>query len=514
MKLYLLPHLGTYADIPEVLAYGPLSRALIAESEIAVIKLLSESQTHLQELNNLGQTPLHVSACWPKGLELIFHLAHEPALAKLEFTDRFHRTALDYARAIRNPHSVEELLRHGARLDLEDTFNIELLPTSLWSAQSSSVISILCYRLAQQRKGLCKLALEMLSLTEIGQFGLKPGQLVQDRADEIAQVINIRSNTFPGRYVPIQPGSVYHLSCMSALLVEALYQAGFDNTNTLFHGFSPLMTASLDCLNMRRGLTGTVDLVAWHLQHGGDLCTPIPPSAIWCGSAEMPIGNNFQVRHRVAYYIGVAVTNNPLATTISRDSFATISTVLSDQAVDSCRCYCSAFSIGGCTTACLFARGVLHGPWVHECLFLPQLPSRGREFSYLLKFMDQLLESGSKPVRKDRAESVAMLILRVFTFERLGMKHTCCMYVSDLHVGLSVTQRILKNSYRVLEVMDPDEILEIQDEDTELCERLDHLMDEFERKFFEIPTPFSQFVEDYWRPRMDEVDGPWSSFVA
>lgn len=71
---------------------------------------------------------------------------------------------------------------------------------------------------------------------------------------------------------------------------------------------------------------------------------------------------------------------------------------------------------------------------------------------------------------------------------------------------MSPTQAILQGKYKIIDILDPEEIAEIQEEDQHLAARLDGLVAEFNAKFMELGQPFSEFFLGYWWSRMDEVD--------
>lgn len=85
---------------------------------------------------------------------------------------------------------------------------------------------------------------------------------------------------------------------------------------------------------------------------------------------------------------------------------------------------------------------------------------------------------------------ISMIGLRYFTFEILGLKHTC------------------ESKYKWLT---NEEIEEIQDEDKEKLKTLEELMEQFELEFNELQhtedggNPFTSFLMATWAPRMEQV---------
>ncbi|KAK6218343.1 hypothetical protein QIS74_06223 [Colletotrichum tabaci] len=95
-------------------------------------------------------------------------------------------------------------------------------------------------------------------------------------------------------------------------------------------------------------------------------------------------------------------------------------------------------------------------------------------------------------------------MIRVCTFVKLGMRHTCCSY-------REFRGRIPRAEFHGpelcgLRVMEPAEVAEIQEEDKHTAELLEMLMAEFEARLQSHPEPVDQFVSDYWWRRMGQVE--------
>ena len=69
-----------------------------------------------------------------------------------------------------------------------------------------------------------------------------------------------------------------------------------------------------------------------------------------------------------------------------------------------------------------------------------------------------------------------------------------------------VTHSILAGKYKIVDIMDPDEVAEIQEEDQHLALRLETLVAEFTAMFDEQKVTFNDFFFGYWWQRMDEVE--------
>ncbi|KAJ5172896.1 hypothetical protein N7492_005489 [Penicillium capsulatum] len=74
-------------------------------------------------------------------------------------------------------------------------------------------------------------------------------------------------------------------------------------------------------------------------------------------------------------------------------------------------------------------------------------------------------------------------IIRMFTFDALGVEHACC-------VGENLESR------------DSSEVEEILEEEKPRLEVLEQLVAEFEAKYTELGLPILEFLEIHWHPRM------------
>jgi hypothetical protein len=84
-------------------------------------------------------------------------------------------------------------------------------------------------------------------------------------------------------------------------------------------------------------------------------------------------------------------------------------------------------------------------------------------------------------------------ILRGMTFNFLDLTHTCHETEWD------------EDSLTWRNILSEEEIHEIQSEERLMIEQLESLIVEFEAKFAELGGTLSSFLEEYWKPRMDEV---------
>lgn len=482
-----------------------LPRALIERKETEVLEVLSRSDAkrHFLTRGKIGETPLHVATSWPRGMELLLHLGEEIISTIIDAEDDNGSTALGYALKMNEPDCVKMLLDLSAEMDLENIQNIEK-----WEQgrEKWAIIPILTDALAERRRELLHFAIESIrQRPEIGELDIEEGALLQEDAFELVQTLLAFGIDVPKRFRGVQPGSVYHSAHMNVEMAESVFNSGFDHAAVDFMGFTPLMAVDLVALSRRHqaanllGLDpGALDLVGWFLSHGEDLETSLPTSSLTLGPGceETPQGP--RLAHRIASELGRCL-RWPLA--LSGDRCTTLlSEILTSPATDSCSCLCTQ---DGCSTASVFSRelwgSIRGGDATHG------QPALGQQSVRMI--MDLLTKRLSG---HPKARQFASSFFRVSTFERLGMSHTCCRFVENCGKyecpNSDVSMAILRGEYKLVEVMDPDDIAEIQEEDRYLGKLLGALVQEFDAKYEESGLPLGDFFRSYWCVRMDEVD--------
>lgn len=486
------------ADPISAMDQDELPRALIERKETKVLELLRSNgaNRHLSTRGKIGETPLHVAASWSRGMELLLHLGGEDVSAMIESVDDNGSTALDYALKLNEPDCVRMLLDASAEMNLEIMQNIEK-----WEQQreNHAIIPILTDCLAQRRRELLHLANESAHrIPNPEKFNMKEGILLQEDAYEVVQTLLASGISVPKRFRNVQPGSVYHSAHMNAEMAESLLSSGFDHTAVDFMGFTPLMTVDLVALTQRHEaahlLSGAAELVDWFLSHGEDPGALIPTGGLTGGAG---CGGQ-RLAHRVASELGRCL-RRPTALFGSRAT-PRVSEILTSPATDSCSCLCGR---GGCSAASVFSRemwgSIMAGGAWHW--------SQTLDWGTVRMITDALK---SRLDGHPGARQFALSFLRVSTFERLGMSHTCCRYVDNCGkyegAGNGVALAILKGEYKLVEVMDADDVSEIQEEDRYLAKLLETLVQEFDVKYEASGLPLGDFFHSYWRARMDEVE--------
>lgn len=451
----------------------------------------------LQERGPWDQTALHVSTFWPQGMQLILELAGESLENVIGMKDDDGKTALDYAVNLGEIDSVKMLVTAGnAEIDIEWPYNLFKLQDSRPSKETLDFFACI---LADRRRQLYRLAAPILGSENQQQqrtSSVNMDTIIQESAFRVIRQLEALGVDIPRIFHHVQPGSLYHsLYSPSVELLEALYQAGFSHTNVSYFGFHPLMTIMHQPLKTREFerlencdvTIALLEVVTWFVDHGADLGKPIPPIAIVGSPEHHDEARKFRMVHQLSEELG-----HFMGATLDGDVEERLASMLCEMVtspeVDPCNCFCSP---GGCTAISILARNSDDGYELRKI-----------EASYVVQDLD--------PDSEDTPRIVSRL-LRLMMFEKLGMSHTCCRYVHDSRYGFNRVEMILTGECRILDLKDPEEIAELQEEDEHLSVRLEELVSELDEQYRSLGKPFIEFLAEYVAPRMDEIDAEGES---
>ncbi|KAF5520111.1 hypothetical protein CGCA056_v008644 [Colletotrichum aenigma] len=184
--------------------YGELSSALIRRSEADVRRLLGQSSDYIYERGHQGQTPLHISAGWPQGLNILFELAGDLCRSIINTVESTGIAPINCAIHLHQTESIIILLKHGAAIDLEDTS--VYFPTNRdgeTDPQTKEVCDLLAATLANRRKELLQYALMQLAESDVVRFDLRDISMLQHNAFEVVETMKSK-----GIQLPVMCGSV------------------------------------------------------------------------------------------------------------------------------------------------------------------------------------------------------------------------------------------------------------------------------------------------------------------
>lgn len=384
---------------------------------------------------------------WPLGLDLIL---------KSSLSYGRNNGALEYA--IENSHdSVGLLLAAG-------------WPISSWSLRLAAclpdklgIFKMIVDALIKRRRFLYTLAREKLDVNEVALHND-----LDDFSGESMEIIyamlsnSVRRIDHTITIYAWECFSVYESIDCNYHAADILYEAGFTNLEKrrwLSRQNFPFYTELADYL----------DMCSWF--HGRDSLYPHPPE-----TSMLPI-------HYVASYVGLSLgycdSTQPLRewkTAVSRHATFLKTVLVDTEHHDSCSCACS---VGGCLPSTILiaeATGEALGLWSSH-----DAPAK----------LFDLLDSVTADELKEMHNILAPVVLRLFTFKKLQITHTC-----RYHFGEDETEG----------EVNLHDVPEVQAEERHLTDQLEELVFEFEDKYNELNVLLPEFLSGYWRERMDEVE--------
>ena len=308
-------------------------------------------------------------------------------------------------------------------------------------------------------------------------------------------------------------GTVYHIGGLTMRHVQILWDAGFHDIDEVDgYGLTPLMRCigqegdfGLDDL---RKYGDFWELVSWFIRKGADLHRvseytflrgklqhpPALDARLVKGLIKSRGVSSTTAMHYLASRLGCVIRDHTEwihceAQSLSSYARRIQGDVLSSSLPDSCSCACS---IRGCIPYTVFIKTYsptmrkghnqyqVLGKWLHKKTLLT---SRA-----LAKYLD-VDQPSLAWLRKE--------ILRSNTFDRLELRHTCCKLEEYWSHAFGFES--------LLGVYEDEEIIEMQEEQSEQLGKLEDLLVEFETQYNQCECTFDEFLGDYWMKRMDEV---------
>ncbi|KAL4879725.1 hypothetical protein BJY04DRAFT_192793 [Aspergillus karnatakaensis] len=334
--------------------------------------------------------------------------------------------------------------------------------------------------LAAQRNDLQALALQHLPQRIISHTGLSTSSLPDTNAFTIHKSLINHGVRVPFGLTGTER-SIYSATAANMAVSELLYNAGFTGlTQCGSSGNVPIVDLAWDACAWS-SVTRTAELIHWMVGKGADLYQPsvrgypaIYPIAEAFGPHlkrwdALNWDPTFMYRyHRQAD--GTQTRELCHSRHVSERNVAKVLTMLlTDNTQDDCVCACSQAD-GRCRPLTRLLKS-------SYCCSKPFTDSNPAQIATSQDFIYDLAGT-------DRDRRTISASLRFFTFEKLGLTHTC-------HGGA-----ILPGS---------EEVWEVREEESALIDLLEELVMEFEEKFDEFDVPLSEFIDDYWELRMDEV---------
>lgn len=433
-------------------------KAIIQESEEELREALASG--HASPNDTIGTlSPLEVAFGWPKGIQILLQSGENP---------HCHFPLLAIAEGVQNHASAALLLEAGCVIQMDDLVKNEQCN------DGGQRYSLLVYELASRRRRLCTLA----------QSSLPPDQMppLDGPATNICIALAAHGIEVPIelRFATDSQGSTAHYQTWLARMsrdfikiMDSIYEIGFHDVDLPNqYGITPLMAFSPSTAAAAPML---IKCVAWLMSKGAIVERRMPAS-----NAKVAHFLTSQVINIHFMEIGGELDN------FDRDyrNWTRGITELADAcffvspAQDCCICACSS---GGCTTLSVALRFIVleTSKWRSEI-----------QHDHLRKLILSL------SVWQDSWPDLSRAIVKILTFDALGLTHTCCTEIDQFEV---VWVPYLAQGGR-----DETEIGRILDDQYLLLKDFEELMKEMESKLDELDLPLEEFLDGYWYDRVIE----------
>ncbi|MCJ1251633.1 hypothetical protein MMC30_008868 [Trapelia coarctata] len=514
-------------DIAEAAGCNDVFLAVLAKSEHLLRQAIERSPHQVNEPNAIGQTALHLSIDWPKGMRILID-----ANAHVDAPDYRGYTPIFYA-AFRHAHVsmciLQEadcclsILSRQSRGPFHDVCpdnnllrfvtRLERSRLSFWGDPQESIedvkltVDMTISLLAKRLRSLEDLAVKFLPYPSIQELGIAPGRLLDSKSEKAIEMLERRKVLVPQalRVTELGGESVYHDDALNLRQAQLLWQNGFrkiDELNSL--GTSPLMCVRHSAI---KNLEEELELVGWFLSNGASL-HQLQQNAFRCKNWHTQLT---EVKSSISnvHYLGKRLGMHGLSTpdtlraepvqwshgslegcySLNVHSIHLVRDILTDTLRDSCQCACS---LSGCLALTQMLK--LSGHWMNmftsRHFHMSRFSNKSRAAlvnTYCAAFLLDI----------DRRPELAWFRFELFRFNiftELKLRHTCCQ------PALYKTNKTV-----IVELGDEEDRPEIRLEQEEQVSRMEELILEFENKYQEMGIPLIDFFEGYWRQKMAMV---------
>lgn len=425
------------------------------------MKVLTANPDGIAERNELGQSPLHLSAGWPSGIRILLEAA-----ADTNRRDKAGLLPISYACKYDCLESVQLLISADSPISeiFEDAVHC-----------GPRILSKVIVGLVDRRRRLEVMASKLPS--EIyDTIAPRERKIVDECAIRMYEAILGKGSQVAPSLQPGPSGTVYHTPGLTAELCARLYRAGFLDIDGLDHrGLTPMMALRWMWLSFTEGLDikEGLAITRWLIAKGAN--------PLYTTSNRSP-----PALHYVAWGIGrrargISRHIRSDATRTRRDLFTVLSSIhgephemlrylLNISAVDNCVCACSK---KGCTTLVMILKafsqfiGNSDYPWLWWS-------------EVRLAVIEWLLDAvkNDEPMNQHLND-----VMRFLTFQSLGLSHTCCRFQ---YKNLLITQPL-----------NNEEVEELRDEESFMLQELEDLLAEAWENWNGSSMAVMDFLEEY-----------------
>jgi ankyrin repeat protein len=454
---------------------GPLSLAVLRQSEQDVIRILRTKPSSIHELNRRKQSPLHLACRWPRGIQLLLDVGANYLVHQADVSGSL---PIAYSTQFDCLDAIQLLLNAGSAFSSPSwTQNweqvLDILPCE------KTIPSFLLSTFQERRRKLFELAKRTLPAEVWADLDVPTDRLLDERAAEIQRVLVDADIEIPKSIsIPQAHGTVYHGPIQSAKQADQLWDAGFRDIDSWDEfGRTPMMNS---------GTYFEMEYSQWLLHHGADLHREIRYIHDDNDDKRKAVAG-FTALHCVAYRLGLHLMQilppkAPPALRVVDEPSLTFEELLVKGGGwhDDCHCACSS---SGCTPFTTLLKAINHEN-IRSCRATSEKPSE------LRRLVVHHLESPGHPASSAPMWSkIVENVIRFETFETLQLSHTCCDF----------------QMYRAYRRYTPKDVREIHEDWEELLSKHEDLVSEFCHKFQELGSTLMSFLKGYWQTRMEEV---------
>ena len=438
------------------------ARILLQESEEELVTGLKSGSIDPHE-KVCGSSLLRLAFGWPKGIQILLeagaHVGRDSLISFWGSPSPLVESDVEFDAFF---HSTRLLLEAGCLLRL----------STVRVPRSGRLQSLFINVFANRRKRLGRIARSCLPLDALEELDIREGAVVDLHASRVCELLAARGTSAEwSLWVDEKDASVYHNPYLPPDLMQKLLDAGFEDFDSPdSKGVTPLMVNSQSVTSAEEALKR----MAWLGSKGADQTYQLPSS-----------------RARAAHLLTAQIVSLLLETLEFREPetvdlyWSSLVQTISQNRThlfpchlieDTCVCDCST---QGCTVVSVAMRQVLR--W-----------SRWREMPSCSTWLKRLMSCIVEWAKHDKWAELA--VIRVLTFDAVGLKHTCCIEID--------CPRVTYTSQGVHDIVgrDHEEISEIRAENSYQLDLFNSLITHFELKHNELGLPLMHFVEEYWFP--------------
>ena len=475
---------------------GALIAAIMRRSEDDTERILQTSPRSIYEQDLRGQSPLHLCCNWPRGIILLLHYGGREILDRSDnegFLPLAYSCTSQCLEAVKLMLDADSALCSGRERRNWDNFPgvfEEAIMTS-----NDEIISHLETALVVRRIRLYTLATSELTPKELEELGVTSDRLLDEKACLVYAALGRKNVPIPSALrTPPDRTTLFHSEYLSPTLGESLYRRGFiDVEGVSASGLTPLMS-----LGYERSIRPNAALqrASWLISKGANLGRKPDQSEY------VHYDPSITAAHCICSWIGIAMYLQDFSKhewqrlrrlpsevnhtrefrtldELDEDCRSVLGKLVFSKYYDHCLCACLSH---GCTPAIVMLKNITRYNFFSNDSISPT--------EWRLLMIDWVKSLLGHPHKA--WQWLSREIIRYVTFEELGLTHTCC-----------------KSRHKIYDMdddMDNTEREEIQDEQRFLISKLDALVTEFEEKYIELGVTVPEFMNGYWKTRMEEVE--------